>query len=312
MNDMKFKTIDETVSLNKVIDLYTAKIGDTLLIPQFDATESHLYAEGIRQNKYLVINLNPIYNLWTVSIVESPKNSEVARQVIVGDLGGNDVLNFAHVKPSSLIQALYRVMRETNKSFKLTLVENAVIIERKILDIDYTKILADAVRDGLSSFELDMSKIENMQSLKTKLYRVARSFNVSITISGKVVVVNGARKFRTSVNDELSSWLYGLAYDNPTAPPKAITDVCDDAYIRVILNKQSYFATSYRNGMITKHSYRLCNRAGGVELRTTGKVLTRIENVKLSGINDNHRSVMNTQLHQHGIRLNDKNEVEPV
>ncbi len=170
-------------------------------------------------------------------------------------------------------------------------------------------------------FDVDIYKVTRSTSEKTAIYNVAKDLNLKVTVEDhgdfynvsirKPAVKATTKQSGAGVMSLINRHILSMEFDKPSVLPSEITSLTSDTYIRTIVNK-SLFECSYQRGMITKHTYRICNRGGNVEVRTTGKKLTHIENLKLSDITDSHRTLLNLRLMPHGIRVTPQNEIEVI
>ena len=259
-------------------------------------TDKEIYHEAMESGIWVSVDLNPQHHHNTVVKLSEPRPSDMAEQIVKSNITGRQSLfiNLRDGKERNSVQvALRRVMKRDKK--RLTIRSNTnnfgITVEKRTDSNDYRYQLSCIDSQGM--FIIHESD-RYLVSAKTQIYRIARELNINVSISDRTVTL---RKANASTKlGHLREFVGSIPFDQPVKYYGEHPD------LRVALNKLPY-ECSYRNGMITKHTYRLCNRAKGVEVRTTSKTLTRIENLSISGINENHRNAMNDELYPHGIHV---------
>jgi len=166
-------------------------------------------------------------------------------------------------------------------------------------------------------FDVDIKKMTRNSSEKTTIYKLAKELGIKVSVEDCGDFYNVSLRKETvkatvkqsGVMSLINRFILQLPFDEPTEIPSEITAMTSDTYVRTIVNK-SHFECSYQRGMLTKHTYRLCNRSSGVEVRTTGKTLARIDNLKISDLTENHKRLLNLKLMPYRISVTDENTVE--
>lgn len=159
-------------------------------------------------------------------------------------------------------------------------------------------------------YTVELPKMNNVHSDRSTIYCVAKELGLHVNIQefprsyevGLRVTRSLATKRNTGASVSLKRWIFFLPYDEPTLVPVELRENMSDVYIRTLVNK-SKFMLSYTKLKITKHTYKLCNRNNGVEVRTTDKPLARIPSIRINQLTDEHRAHLNLQLMPYGVRV---------
>ena len=162
-------------------------------------------------------------------------------------------------------------------------------------DLDYTVEIPKP--GGSRSGKSTIYSVAQHLKLKVSVEEFDNTYEVGLRTKRSLATVK-----RKNVSSTLNRWVFFLPYDTPTLIPEEIRQDMSDVYIRTVINK-SKFMLSYTKLKITKHTYKLCNRNNGVEVRTTDKPLARIPSIRINQLTDEHRAHLNLQLMPYGVRV---------
>ncbi|QZI87851.1 hypothetical protein SIPHO054v2_p0052 [Vibrio phage 103E44.1] len=209
------------------------------------------------------------------------------------------------VSVSGLRQAIKRVMKQYGVYLEVSydpLFPERITLRRHVYETQYKTLLGLMMTGNYDDQSFEIVDAPRYHRRVSQLIRtMASKLNIPISIDGTTVKRKSLKDM--TPRSQLVMWVNDLPYDTPMTYHGEISN------IRQVLSGIKQYELTYRNNQITKHRYRLCNVDGGVEIRTNGQTLTRIDNVKTSTLSAPQIALLNMRMLPYNVTVTDSKEL---
>lgn len=289
--------------LTNLSDIYSAKVGDKIVLNKSHTVVYEVYAEAISNRKWVSVLEHLIDPTWVVEILnpDDIKNVDITDHIISSEFHGMEedgrlVLELPkHINIPSLKSRVYAKC----KGYKVEFFDNYLIIRKRLATYNASVIIEDFSVGDIKT--IDKSECKNLKSTVTSLYRLASEagFTIRINSKGHVLVITHTGDLSDTAAQKpfatrLTEWLTKLPYDMTVDLP-SFTDIKSSAYINTVLNKSNFACKVYR-GQVTKRSAALRKRRGKIEVVVNEKVIKVINKPSLTSISKRDRVLINLAL----------------
>lgn len=299
--------------LTNLSDIYTAAIGDKIVLNKSLTTMADVYAEAIENNKWVTVIPHMVNNTYVVEIIDPTtiKNKDITDHIIVSEYHGMEengkisLLMPNHINLNSLKSRMYTRCQDCD----IKIFEQYIILTKKVKPFSTLLIINDFNTGDIKT--IDKSKCKNVKSTISALYKAAGDNQIAISINNKtrsiVITHLGDIDYTGQVESftaKLHHWLNELPYDMSVEIPERFTDVKTSAYINTVLNK-SKFTCKVHRGVITKLSAALKKKNGVIQVIVNERVIKEINKGSLTNIDSRDRKLINLSLKPYKLKYED-------
>ena len=285
---------------NSLADMYSANVGDKLVMSKSNTVFTDIYAEAIANNKWVSVLdhlINPTYVVEVLDVT-CIKNKDIVDTVLFSDYSGlKDDGRLTLRIPEHISQTSLRSsMSRRCNGYTIKFFEDYLILTERINSFNKS-ILTEGFSTG-DIKTINKTECKNVTSTISHLYKLASQMGIvvgikngsrllTITHRGLVDTTVYTESFTTQVN----RWLNGLPYNLTIDIPTRFTDLKSSAYINTVLNK-SKFTTKVYAGKVTKLKGAIKKSNGKLQIIVNEKVIKELNRNSLTSITKNDRMVI--------------------
>lgn len=304
-----------------VTDIYEAKPGDILHIPQHSTTEEEILGEllinsllGTVEHVGAIIGLtnDPVF---VVKVLPQITTAEFARMLIISRFAGEDRLNVAipsNIKPDSLRQAMYVLMREYCVQYTIRIAEGVLKATLKPGKTTgegmHVRALIAKLKSSVVINGITRPRNMKMLAFTKSLRREAQKQGVKIRMNctGGLIDIRLDDGSRLNVDQKtvwgnqrsFEGWLDTIPYDTPRDIPNTFTDIMKRQSIMNCIHRSTHDVSLIKKtNVVIKYSARIKKYNGVYSLMVKGKCLKKMTTID--------PAVINLLLVPHGLTYED-------
>ena len=294
---------------NSLADIYSANVGDKLVLNKNVTVMDDIYVEAMANNKWVLILDHPVNHTYVVEVLneDNVRNRDILNHVVLNN-DGDDKLYIKipkHIKQASLRSIMYG---EKMKNFRTSFFEGYMIIEKKVNSFN-KNIISENFNTG-DTKTINKADCKNVTSTISHLYKLAANAGIIISIKNTTRSITITHKGITdttvieSFTTQINNWLNKLPYDLTVDIPTRFTDMKTAAYINTVLNK-SKFATKVYAGQVTKLKGAIKKSGGKINIIVNERVIKTIDKSSLTSITKRDRALINLLLKPYKMTYED-------
>jgi hypothetical protein len=294
----------ETFQLTDMSDIYSANVGDKIVLDKNVTIIDDIYAEALVCNKWVSVLDHPIHCTYVIEILDPTtiKNKIVTTQVIGGKFlgleeeGRASILLPGHINSQSLLSK-FRTMTD---GYTFTCFEDYLIVTLRSDSFSRKFLLTEFNEGDIKT--VNKRECANVKSTISLLYRIASELGITVRVRNKNATVEVTHMgvidttvTQTTFTSQLNEWLNTMPYDLTVSIPTKFIEAKSLAYINTVVNK-SKFNCKCRAGRITKMSSCLKKTNGTVLVCVKENVVKVINKPSLTHLNSKDRKLINLSL----------------
>jgi hypothetical protein len=292
------------IQLTDMSDIYSANVGDKIVLDKNVTVIDDIYAEALACNKWVSVLDHLINCTYVVEVIDPAtiKNKIVTTQVIgskflgLEEEGKASILLPGHINKKSLLSKF----RTITEGYTFTFFEDYLIVTLRSDSFSRQFLLAEFNEGDIKT--VNKRECANVKSTISLLYRIASEAGITIKIRNKNSTIEVSHMGvidtttpQTTFTAQLNDWLNTMPYDLTVSIPAKFIEAKSLAYINTVVNK-SKFNCKCRAGRITKMSSCLKKTNGTVLVCVKENVVKVINKPSLTHLDSKDRKLINLSL----------------